>query len=454
MSASSYPLPDIGDDARRLTIGWIWLGIYALLAAGILSLMLALSRTPVIQDFMPGGDFFYIALVVHVDLSVLIWFLACAGILWSVLGAERKTLWHKLAFYLAVAGTVMISISPFVGADKPLMNNYVPVLQHPWFYNGLLVVTAGLVLQAGVFMFNNRPNFRHPSEVDTLRFALFIGALAALLAVVCIAIAYLKLPADIEGEYYFDLLFWGGGHVLQFVHTLMMLIAWVLLAGACGSRMPFKPSVGMLLFGLALAPLLVVPWFYQYPVESSEQVLAFTALMRKGGLASIPLGLLITLSLFGSSFLEPRELPLRAALITSVTLFAAGGVIGFLIIGSNTVIPAHYHGSIVGVTLALMGVIYYLLPRLGYPIRRSRMAYWQPYLYGGGQLMHITALAWSGSHGVKRKTAGEAQGLESLQEIVGMGLMGLGGLIAVIGGLLFLIVVISALRAKRQEPAL
>jgi hypothetical protein len=67
--------------------------------------------------------------------------------------------------------------------------------------------------------------------------------------------------------------------------------------------------------------------------------------------------------------------------------------------------------------------------------------------------MHITALAWSGSHGVKRKTAGEAQGLESLQEIVGMGLMGLGGLIAVIGGLLFLIVVISSLRAKRQEPA-
>ncbi len=51
---------------------------------------------------------------------------------------------------------------------------------------------------------------------------------------------------------------------------------------------------------------------------------------------------------------------------------------------------------------------------------------------------------------MKRKTAGEAQGLESLQETLGMAFMGLGGLIAVIGGILFLVVVISALLGQAQ----
>ena len=59
--------------------------------------------------------------------------------------------------------------------------------------------------------------------------------------------------------------------------------------------------------------------------------------------------------------------------------------------------------------------------------------------------MHITALAWTGGHGVQRKTAGAAQGLQGVQEVVGMGLMGLGGLVAVIGGVMFLVVVLAAL---------
>jgi cytochrome c oxidase subunit 1 len=37
-----------------------------------------------------------------------------------------------------------------------------------------------------------------------------------------------------------------------------------------------------------------------------------------------------------------------------------------MIRGVNVVIPAHYHGSIVGITLAFMGLAYVLLPRLGF----------------------------------------------------------------------------------------
>ena len=138
--------------------------------------------------------------------------------------------------------------------------------------------------------------------------------------------------------------------------------------------------------------------------------------------------------------------PLRAALLSSVLLFAAGGLIGVFIAGSNVRIPAHYHGCIVGVTLALMGLVYHLLPRLGYAAPRPRPATLQPWLYGGGQLLHIVGLVWSGGYGVQRKVAGAEQVLRSTSEVAGMGLMGLGGLIAIIGGLLFVVVVWRALK--------
>jgi len=122
-----------------------------------------------------------------------------------------------------------------------------------------------------------------------------------------------------------------------------------------------------------------------------------------------------------------------------------GGVIGFLIHGVNVVIPAHYHGSIVGVTLAFMGIAYYLLPKFGYKKPVWKMARLQPYIYAGGQLMHVLGLAWSGGYGVQRKTAGSAQGLDSLPEVIGMGMMGLGGLISIIGGVMFLLVMLKSM---------
>ena len=111
-------------------------------------------------------------------------------------------------------------------------------------------------------------------------------------------------------------------------------------------------------------------------------------------------------------------------------------------------IPAHYHGSIVGVTLAMMGLSYGLLPRFGLAVPEARLATLQPWVYGTGQLLHIIGLVWSGGYGVQRKVAGSEQILRTPQEIAGMGLMGVGGLVAIAGGLLFLVVVYRAWRQR------
>ena len=112
-------------------------------------------------------------------------------------------------------------------------------------------------------------------------------------------------------------------------------------------------------------------------------------------------------------------------------------------------IPAHYHGCIVGVTLALMGVTYLLLPRFGFEAPASRWAVRQPWIYGAGQLMHIAGLVISGGYGVKRKVAGAEQVLfVRAGSHQGMGIMGAGGLLAIVGGLAFVVIVVRAMRRK------
>jgi hypothetical protein len=59
--------------------------------------------------------------------------------------------------------------------------------------------------------------------------------------------------------------------------------------------------------------------------------------------------------------------------------------------------------------------------------------------------MHVVGLVWSGGYGVQRKVAGADQVLHGLPQVAAMGLMGLGGLLAIAGGMLFLVVVLRSI---------
>jgi heme/copper-type cytochrome/quinol oxidase subunit 1 len=104
-------------------------------------------------------------------------------------------------------------------------------------------------------------------------------------------------------------------------------------------------------------------------------------------------------------------------------------------------IPAHYHASIGGITAAFMAVTYLLLPAFGFSIstrRLRRAAAWQPAVYGVGQMIFAGGFALAGIYGMSRKAYGAEQAGRGLGESIGLGVMGVGGLIAVVGGLLFL----------------
>jgi hypothetical protein len=218
-------------------------------------------------------------------------------------------------------------------------------------------------------------------------------------------------------------------------------------------RVPISPRVVALLFGIQLVAVFATTIVYlAYDVTSVEHHRLQTWLMRIGGALAIPVvAAAVALGLARRARGGPvpvQARPLLAALVVSLALFGTGGMIGFLIEGSNVKIPAHYHGAIVGVTIALMGLTYWLLPRLGAAVPRTKLAVWQSVLYGAGQVMHISGLLWSGGYGVQRKVAGGEQVLRTTSEIAGMGLMGAGGLVAVIGGVLFVVVVALAVRDR------
>jgi hypothetical protein len=386
-----------------------------------------------------------------VDLSVLVWFAACAGLVWTVNGAPRLGAlgWAGLAF--ASVGTALMCVAPFVGRGQPVMANYVPVLDEPLFLAALVVFGVGFGLVTLRALAAPARVGRALGGVDAQRFGLNAAAVSAAIALGAFAWSWFALPDRLGGSRYYELLFWGGGHVLQFTWTLLMLVAWLWLATLAGLRLPLGPRVVALLFAVALASVFATPAIYlAWPVTSIEHRGLFTWLMRfGGGLAILPLGLALVAGLVRAGPAGEDARPLRAALWASLVLFASGGAIGFLIQGSDVRVPAHYHGSIVGVTLALMGLAYALAPRLGLGRPSTRLATLQPLLYGGGQLLHVLGLMWSGGYGVQRKVAGSAQVLRTTQEVIGMGVMGIGGLIAVIGGVLFVVVIARAMLRRR-----
>ncbi|HXZ50976.1 MAG TPA: cytochrome C oxidase subunit I [Burkholderiales bacterium] len=456
MNGYTLPLPQ--DARRRLAAGWLALALVSLAAAGVLSVLLVLSRAPAVKDVFPLVDFFHVALVAHVDLSVLVWFLAFAGALWSLNSTPRAIAFGWGALALALAGTALMATAPFAGAGRPVMSNYIPVLDEPVFLAGLVTFGGGVALAVARGMLAvPRVGVRLDGPA-AVRFGLNTSLVSTGVALIAFAWSLAQVPHALEAKGYYELAFWGGGHVLQFTYTLLMFVAWLCLAEAGGAPLPLTPRTVALLFGIGLASVFVTPVIYlAYDIGSVEHHRVLTWLMRfGGGLAIVPFALAVVIGLARAAPAAGEQRVLRAALLSSLILFGAGGLIGLAISGSNVKIPAHYHGSIVGVTLAFMGLSYQLLPRLGFGTARARWAIAQLWLYAGGQLMHVLGLLWSGGYGVQRKVAGAAETLRGAGEIAAMGVMGLGGLIAVIGGMLFVVLAFSALlkRSGRAAQAL
>jgi cytochrome c oxidase subunit I len=448
-----YVLEVPTDYRRDLAIVWFWLAILTLLGAGIFSVLLVLARTPVIGELIPFVDFFHTALVIHVNLSSLVWILSFACVLWSLNSRSIFPWFARVVFAVVLVGTLIITISPFLGSANALMSNYIPVLDDKLFLTGLVVFGLGIGLQV---IFSMSAMFKVGEAISgqgVIRFGLNCAAIGVFVSLGAFVWSYVSLPIQLASEVYYELLFWSGGHVLQFTYTILMMVAWLWLSSSAGLSLPITPRVALFLLAVGLFSIFMTPLvYYAYDVTDLLHRQMFTMLMSFGGsLAIFPLSMALLLSLFQIKPDTPIESSAHTALLTSLLLFGVGGMMGFMIDGNNVKIPAHYHGCIVGVSLALMGLSYQLLHALGFNTVNFKLSKIQLWLYASGQFLHIAGLVWSGGYGVQRKVAGAAQGLDSMERIAGMGIMGLGGLLSAIGGFMFIVLVLKAMLVKRKE---
>lgn len=427
------------------------LAVGALGASALYALLLVLSRTPGVGGIFPGHEFFYPALVLHVNLSALIWFLAFAGALWNAVLAPRALAAGWLAFWLCTAGAAAVVVSPFIEGGGALVNNYIPVLDNAVFRGGLALFGAGVLAAALRALWAARGLM----AAGSLGAGLAAAAIAVLAAALSLAWSAAALPDALPAAAHFEALFWGPGHTLQFAHTLLMMCAWVALAaGIPGIRLP-GPRTLAALFLLSLLPLLAVPaiHFLHAPAGPAFRH-AFTVLMSWGTwIGAAPLGLLLAWRLLRARALDEGGRGLRFALLLSVALFLFGLGMGGLIRHDNAMVPAHYHGVIGAVTLAFMVLGYRVLEALGCAAPAPRAARRQAALYGLGTLAMAAGLAWSGGHGVARKATGAQQLLDGLPEVAGMAVMGVGGLVAVAGGVMFVALVFGALTRGAAIPS-
>lgn len=438
------------DDSLRDARHWLWLGILCLAIAGVWALFLGAGRAPQLKEIELLTRLFRVALVVHVDLSVLMWFIAIGGMGWALLLPQpRYAQWRRAGFWTVTASAALMAVSPLDSHWEVFISNYIPVLNNLPFLLGLGLLAAGLVVMTLPVVFTYATHHARASVPHDLHGFLY-AALTTLLALGAFFLAGYLMPADVVGHAMYETLFWTGGHILQVSYTLLMMSAWIALVELLSGEALNKRGV-QLAYGLAVFTAIAhMAAFVLYPFDSPEFIGYHTKIMISLGGAGV--GILAVLTIVrlwaARKLITRKHRAYAAALVSSLVVFLVGGGLGLLITGQNVVIPAHYHGAIVGVTLALMGLAYAMLPRFGYrSVAHTRMAFWQPIILGVGQLLHVGGFAYSGGYGVLRKTpAGETPNLPPDVQTA-LGFLGLGTLLAVIGGLLFVIVMIRAFRA-------
>ncbi|MFP4596780.1 MAG: cbb3-type cytochrome c oxidase subunit I [Persicimonas sp.] len=459
MNSLTTTSPDEQAD-RKVVRRWLMLSVGALITAGLFSLGLVIGRMPPFSDWVTDPGFFKRALVVHVDLALIVWFYAFIVGLFHLIPMSlraRKIAGHAAA--VSAVGVVMMVLSAGVKHAEPVLANYVPVVDHPVFLLGLGLFAVGVLVAVSSGGLWSDSEARE--GIVELPGAAVVGLRATAVLMIVAAMtfftAWLATPTTLGPDAYYELLFWGGGHVLQVACEAAMVAVWIVLLSSLLDRPLLAKKTAVILFGLLVAPHLAAPFLAIGGTQTALYHAGSTFLMRWGIFPAVLVFMGISIRAlyrafkagqFGRKVLaDPRFV----GFATSAGLALCGFIIGAMIRGSNTMIPAHYHAAIGAVTVAFMTVALLLLEPIGLELpsgRWKRAARWQPVLFGTGQLVFAVGFAFAGAHGMARKAYGAEQQIRGIADWLGLATMGVGGLIAIAGGLLFLGLIAAAARPR------
>lgn len=420
------------------------LGVVFLLIGGIGAVLVALTRWQAVH-LLPV-DWFYRILTLHGINMLIFWILFfevailyfVSTTLLKVRLASRLTAWIGLIMMLV--GAIMTDVTILLGKADVMLSSYLPLLAHPAFYLGIILVAVGTLIAVGNYFATLYIAKKEKTYEGSVPLVVFGATAAAIIAVVTLLhgavvmvptfLYSLHLCAQPDPQWY-RLIWWGLGHMSQQVNVCAMVAVWYFLAALTTGAKPLNEAVCrsafvlyILFINLASAHhLLVDPGVsagWKIWNTSYAMYLAVLASMMHG--FTVPASVEVAMrgkgyvrGLFGWLTNAPWRNPGFSAFFLSLLIFGfIGGITGVTlgtqqinIIAHNTLrIPGHFHATVVGgTTLAFMGLTYYVVPLLW---RREYifkpLCRLQPYLFGIGILLLSFGMSFAGSMGVSRRS--------------------------------------------------
>jgi len=378
----------------------------------------------------------------------------------------------------------MFVIAP--GADQPLLTSYLPLEIVPGYYIGVLIFAVGALLGILLFFWSLYVAKQEETYEGSLPLVTFGGVAAGIIGIEALlsgVIAYvpallqsLGLIGAVDPQFY-RIAWWGIGHSTQQINVTAMIAVWYFLAfitlgaKAVNEKVCRTAFVLYILFiNLASAHhILVDPgaspawkiWntsYAAYAAVLASMIHAYT----------VPASMEVKLredgydrGLFEWLRKAPWSRPEFSFLIWSIIGFGFVGGITGVIMGTEQLnirahntwaITGHFHGTVVlGTTMAFMGLLYVAVPLFAQKeIVYKNVAKWVPHIYGVGMLAVITGMIFAGLYGVPRRHydittfGGSWTGFDPTASLW-LTVVGIGAIIAAIGGLLFCLQMVASL---------
>lgn len=459
------------------------MAVVYLLVGAVAALLLALTRWPAVH--LLDATWFYRILTLHGINMLIFWILffevavlyfASTTLLNTKL-FSRKIAW--VSFGMMVVGSVMTDYTIFMGTADVMMTSYLPLLAHPLFYLGIILVAVGTLIAvfnffATVYVAKRDKNYE--GSMPLVTFGAVTAAIIAVLALLHGAIALVPtflFSLGLVGEpdpMWYRLIWWGLGHQSQQVNVAAMVSIWYLISYLTTGAKPLNEAVSrgafvlyILFINLASAHhLLVDPGVgagWKIWNTSYAMYLAVLASLIHG--FTVPAGMETAMrirgygkGLFGWLWNAPWRNPAFSGFFLSLVIFGfIGGITGVTlgtqqinILAHNTLrIPGHFHATVVGGTsLAFMAVTYYVVPlffQRDYPMKW--LARLQPYIFAVGLVMVSLGMSFAGTNGVARRTWDiDAAGIYGSTAHLFLGVLGVGGVLAFTGLLIYILLTV------------
>ncbi|MBI4632038.1 MAG: cbb3-type cytochrome c oxidase subunit I [Chloroflexi bacterium] len=447
---------------RKLLYSWLLFAITAAGIAGTLAFLVAMTRTPGVR-LLPDARAFQVMLIAHVTFALTIWLLTFISSVWAYVAGQSGVIMNRVSswigFTVSILGAIIISIPLFTFQGDAVTTDYVPLLDTPLFFIGFVTFLLGIGITAATYLVGAIQK----RSLTLAGYGMACAAFATLVAVVTLGIAALRLGIGAAGRSptdYYQAMFWGMGHSLQYVSVATMVVAWYAVVEVFLGEPRINQKFAKFLFTLfAVFPLASpLPYFLYDPILVPTQKMWGIALDTGLSLPVIILGPLLLLWVWrtrdGALGAWLKRMPWNEPRVMTFAFSAALFVFGLSIHPATRQgtlrTPAHYHSVVVGgVTLAFMGLAYQMISKVNRQTVWQKAMKVQPYLFALGLMGLVGGLLGAGDLGAPRKTYDAfVTGVAWLAPMV---LMGAGAFIAAIGGALFVGIVAWSLLRKGGE---